>query len=252
MVAKTDNRELTSGKMSIMSHLSELRGRLLKSVIAVVIGTGIAFVFAERIFEFLKAPTGGVDLVYIEMVEMLSTYFKVSLAAGFIVAMPYLVYQLFAFVSPALTAKEKGYIYRILPAVMIMFLAGIAFAYYIALPPALNFLLTFGEGIAQPQIRIENYISIVTRLILAVGLVFETPVIIMFMSRLGLVTPQWLAARRKIWIVLSFVIAAIITPTFDPLNQTIIAVPLIVLLELSIWLAKLVRKKQPEPPSVEV
>lgn len=252
MVAKTDNREVTSGKMSIMSHLSELRGRLLKSVIAVVIGTGIAFVFAEKIFEFLKAPTGGVDLVFIEMVEMLSTYFKVSLAAGFIVAMPYLIYQLFAFVSPALTAKEKGYIYRILPAAMIMFLVGIAFAYYIALPPALNFLLTFGEGIAQPQIRIENYVSIVTRLMLAVGLVFETPVIIMFMSRLGLVTPEWLAAKRKIWVVLSFVVAAIITPTFDPLNQTIIAVPLIVLLELSIWLAKLVRKKKPEPSSVEV
>jgi sec-independent protein translocase protein TatC len=248
VVTKTDSHEATSGKMTIMSHLSELRSRLIKCVIVLLITTALAFVFAEHIFEFLKAPAGSIDLIFIEMVEMLSTYFKVSLAAGFIVAMPYFVYHLFAFVSPALTVRERGYIYRMLPAVMIMFLAGIAFAYYVACPPALKFLLTFGEGIAQPQIRIENYISIVTRLILAVGLVFETPIIIMFMSKMGLVTPEWLAARRKIWIVLSFVIAAIITPTFDPINQTIIAVPLIVLLELSIWLAKLVRKRRPESP----
>jgi sec-independent protein translocase protein TatC len=127
-----------------------------------------------------------------------------------------------------------------------MFLAGVAFAYYVALPPALGFLLNFGSGIAESQIRIENYINVVIRLILMVGLVFETPIIIMLMARLGLVTPQWLAKRRKLWIILSFVLAAIITPTFDPINQMIIAFPLIILLELSIWLSRLVYKKRGE------
>lgn len=233
--------------MPIRGHLVEVRNRLFKAVAAVIIATIFAFIFAEQIFNILKAPAGNIDLIYIEMIEMLSTYFRVSLTAGIIIAMPYLVYQLFAFASPALTTKEKRYIYWILPGVTVMFLAGIAFAYFIALPPALNFLLTFGADIAAPQIRIGNYINIVTRMLLVIGLVFETPVIVMFLVRMGLVTPKWLAARRKLWFVLAFVIAAIITPTFDPINQTIIALPLVVLLELSIWLAKLVYKKKPEP-----
>ena len=132
-----------------------------------------------------------------------------------------------------------------------MFLFGVAFAYFIALPPALNFLLKFMSDIAEPQIRISNYINIVTRLIVSVGLIFETPIIIMFLSRMGIVSPQWLARRRRLWIVLAFVIAALITPTFDPINQTIIALPLIILLELSILLAKLVYKKRAEPAPAE-
>ena len=158
-----------------------------------------------------------------------------------------LLYQLFAFASPALTPKEKRYIYMIVPAVTVMFLGGIAFAYYVALPPALGFLLHFLSNIAEPQIRISDYVNVVTRFILSVGLVFETPIIIMGLARMGVVTPKWLAARRKLWIVLAFVIAAIITPTFDPINQTIIAVPLVILLELSILLARIVYKKRGEP-----
>lgn len=252
MPAKAESKKVTAGKMPIMRHLVEMRNRVFKSVIAIVIGTVLGFIFAPQIIEFLKAPAGNIDLVFIELLENLVNYFKVSLAAGIIIAMPFLVYQLLAFVSPALTFRERKSIYMILPAVTVMFLAGIAFAYFIALPPALNFLLYgFGTEMAEPQIRIGNYITIVTRLMVAVGLVFETPVIIMFLARLGVVSPQWLAARRKLWIVLSFVLAAIITPTFDPINQSIIAVPLIILLELSILLAKLVYKKREEPSPAE-
>lgn len=252
MPAETTNHKTITNRMSIIGHLYEMRNRLVKAVAVIIVATALAFIFAEQIFDILKLPAGDINLIFIEMVEMLSTYFKVSLAAGFIISMPYLVYHLFAFVSPALTAKEKRYIYMMLPAVTVMFFAGIAFAYFIALPPALNFLLTFGEGIATAEIRVGNYVSIVTRMLVAIGLVFETPVIIMFLARMGLVTPKWLAARRKLWVVLAFVLAAIITPTFDPINQSIIAVPLIILLELSIWLAKLVYKKKPEPPPAEV
>jgi sec-independent protein translocase protein TatC len=250
--AKTESKKAPAGKMPIMRHLVELRNRIFKSVIAIIIGTVIGFIFAPQIIQFLKAPAGNIDLVFIELLENMVNYFKVSLTAGIVIAMPFLVYQLFAFASPALTIKERKYIYVILPAVMIMFLAGVAFAYFVALPPALNFLLYgFGTDIAEPQIRIGNYITIVTRMLVAIGIIFETPVIIMFLARLGVVTPKWLAARRKLWVVLAFVIAAIITPTFDPINQSIIAIPLIVLLELSILLAKLVYKKRGEPPATE-
>jgi len=247
VVAKTDSHKVTAGKMPIMLHLREMRDRLVKSVIALVIGTVIGFIFGPQIIEILKAPAGNIDLQAIELVENLTVFFKVALATGIIIAMPFLVYQLFAFVSPALTSKEKSYIYRILPFITVMFLAGVAFAYFIALPPALHFLTTFMSNVAEPQIRVSDYINVVTKMLLAVGLVFETPVIIMFLARMGIVSPQWLARRRKLWVVLAFVLAAIITPTIDPINQTIIALPLIILLELSIWLAKLVYKKKLEP-----
>jgi sec-independent protein translocase protein TatC len=246
VVTKTERMKTPAGKMPLMMHLREMRDRLVKSVIAIAIGTGIGFIFGPQIIDILKVPAGNINLQAIELVEKLSVYFKVSLAAGIIIAMPFLVYQLFAYVAPALTSKEKSYIYRILPAVTIMFLCGIAFAYFVALPPALKFLDEFMASAAETQWRLSDYVNVVTRLIVAVGLVFETPIIIMFLARMGVVSPQWLARRRKLWIILSFVIAAIITPTFDPINQTIIALPLIILLELSIFLSKFVYKKRAE------
>jgi sec-independent protein translocase protein TatC len=217
-----------------------MRDRLIKSIGALVITTTIAFVFSEQIIGLLKRPAGDIDLQAIEITENLGVFFKVSLAGGLVLAMPVLIYQLFAFVAPALTSREKRYVFTILPFVIIMFLGGVAFAYFVALPPAMDFLINFLSDQAEVQIRISNYLDVVTRLILSVGLVFETPVILMFMARMGLVTPQWLAARRKWWVIVAFIVAAIITPTFDPINQSIIAIPLILLLELSILLSRIV------------
>lgn len=231
-------------KLTVLSHLDELRRRLTKSVIAVAAGTVIAFVFASYIFYFLKLPAGNVELVFIEMTEMISTYMKVCLAAGTVISMPYLIYHLFAFVTPALTRKEKRYVYIILPWVTFMFLGGIAFAYFILLPPAINILLTFGEDIATPQIRIGNYISLVTRILLITGLIFELPVVTTFLARLGVLSPKWLAGKRRAAILLSFIVAAVATPTMDPVNQTLVAGTLIVLFEMSIWLAKIFQRRE--------
>jgi sec-independent protein translocase protein TatC len=187
------------------------------------------------------------------MTEMIGTYMKVSLAAGIILAMPYLVYQLLMFVSPALTRREKKRVYLLLPWITLMFIAGVAFGYFILIPPATSFLMTFGSNIADPMIKIGNYISIVTRLLVASGAVFETPVIILFLARLGIVKAKMLSSKRRHAIVAAFILAAIITPTFDPINQSLVALPLIVLYEISIWLAKLVQPKEalvvtPAPP----
>ncbi len=228
----------------IMTHLREMRDRLIKSVIALVITTAASFYFAEDIVEILRRPAGNIELIAIELVENISVFFKVSLAGGVILAMPILVYQLLAFIIPALTPKEKRYVFTMLPFIIFMFLCGIAFAYFVALPPALHFLTDFFTAQAATQIRISNYLSVVTRLILGLGLVFETPVIIMFLARVGVVSPQWLAGKRKVWVVLAFVIAAIVTPTPDPINQSIVAIPLILLLELSIFLSRFAYKKR--------
>ncbi|MFC2032715.1 twin-arginine translocase subunit TatC [Chloroflexota bacterium] len=233
-------------KSTLLEHLQELRKRVIKSVIAVLITTILSFVFAKQIFEFLIAPTGGIDLIYIEMTEMIGTYMKVCLASGIILGMPYLVYQFIMFLSPALTSRERKAVYLILPWITLMFAGGVVFGYYILLPPATNFLLTFGSDIATPQIKVGNYISIVTRLLLAIGLVFEMPVVTTFLARIGVITPKWLSDKRRVVIIFAFILAAIITPTFDPINQCLVAAPLVVLYEISIWLAKIFARKRQE------
>ena len=233
------------GKSSILDHLRELRQRLIKSVIAVAVASVIAFIFYEWIFYILKLPTEGLNLIYIEMTEMLGTIMKVCLIAGIILAMPYLVYHGIMFVSPALTPKEKKYVYFTLPWIALMFMGGVVFGYFVLVPPATRFLVSFGSGIASPEIRVGNYISVVARLLLAIGIVFELPVITTFLARLGVLKPKWLSDHRRTAIIFAFILAAIITPTFDPINQSLVAVPLIILYEMSIWLARLVYKRQP-------
>jgi sec-independent protein translocase protein TatC len=235
------------GRAPFMEHLKELRNRILYSAISVALGLGIGMIFGNQILYLLKLPAVDIDLVTLTLVEPVSVYFKVSLTAGIILAMPFLVYQLFAFVAPGLTPKEKRLVFTILPAITFMFLCGVAFAYFIALPPALDFLYNFNSDVAEALPSLSNYISFVTRILLVIGLVFETPLVVMGLAALGVVSPQWLAARRKWWFLLAFVIAAVATPTPDPLSQTIVAVPLILLLELGILLARMVYKKREQP-----
>ncbi len=237
-------------KLTLLGHIQELRKRLVRSVIAVVIGIIISFIFWKWIFHILILPAQNINLIFIELTEMIGIVMKVCLGAGLIIAMPYLTLQAILFIRPALTRKEAGYVYLALPWVTVMFLGGVAFGYFVLIPPAIQFLYSFGSDIATPQIIIGNYISIVTRLLLAVGLVFEMPVLSTFLARIGVIKPEWLAAKRKPAIIGAFILAAVITPTFDPINQALVAVPLIVLYEMSIWLARLVyRRKKESGPS---
>ncbi len=241
-------------KLTILGHLKELQKRIIISVIAVAITTIISFIFARQIFHILIYPAGEIELIYIEMTEMVGTYMRVCLVSGIILAMPFIIYQFIMFVAPALTPREKRTLYLILPWITLMFAGGVLFGYFVLIPPATKFLITFGSDIATPQIKIGNYISIITRLLLAIGLVFELPVVTTFLARIGIVTPKWLSSKRKAAVIFAFILAAIITPTFDPINQCLVAIPLIILYEMSIWLAKIVYRKRrqaaaPEPSS---
>ena len=238
-------------RLTLLGHLLELRHRLTMSAIVLVVAIGVSFIFAGQLFEIIKRPADNMQFVYIDVTEMMSIYMKVCLASGLVIAMPYMIYHFVMFVSPGLTSKEKKSVYLIVPWVGIMFIVGVVFGYLVLLPPALKFLLTFGTDIAVPQIRIENYVSVVVRLLLAIGLVFELPVLITFLARLGVVTSKWLANKRKWALLMAFVLAALITPTMDPINQSIVAAPLIILYEVSIWLAWLVQKRKAEAKAVE-
>ena len=235
-------------KLSLLGHFQELRKRLIRSVIAVAVAAAISFVFWKWILYILILPAGDINLIFTELTEMIGTIMRVCLASGLVLATPYVTIQAILFIRPALTKKEERYVYIILPWIALMFAGGVVFGYFILIPPAIGFLYTYGGDIATPMIKIGNYISIITRLLIAIGLVFELPVVTTFLARMGILSPQWLAGKRKIFIIVAFILAAIITPTFDPINQSLVAIPLIILFEMSIWLAKLVyrRKKEAE------
>ena len=244
-------------KTSVLSHLRELRRRLLWSVLVVVLAAFACFFFVEQIFEILKAPAGDINLIFIEMTEGFITYMKISLTGGIVLAMPFLIYQFLMFVLPALTRQERKSVFILMPLITAVFVGGLLFGYYFLLPPATGFLLTFGTEVAEAQIRMSNYVNFVTRLLLAIGIMFELPVVTSFLARMGVITSKWLAERRRIMIIFSFVLAAFITPTPDIFNQSIVAGTMIILYEISIWLAKLMQRRrtaaatEPESPTSE-
>ncbi len=229
-----------------MGHLRELRSCLFRSVIAILIALPISFLLANKVLDILMQPVPGLELVYTELTEMLGTYIKVSLYSALVFTLPFIVYQAVMFVRPALTRKEKNYLYIMLPSVFLLFTVGAVFAYFVLLPPALKFLLTFGGDIATPMIRVENYVSVLTKLIFWIGMCFEIPLVMFFLTKIGVLKPEWLSKYRRLAYILAFVLGAIITPTFDPLNQTLVAVPVILLFEFGILLSKLARRKKAE------
>lgn len=238
-------------RLTLLGHLQELRQRLIYSTLFLIITIGVSFYFAEQIFDFLLSEVPpDVPVIYTEVAEKISIYMKVCLYSGIVLALPFIIYQMVMFIRPALTRKERGYLYLLLPAVLLFFLGGAAFAYYVFLPRALDFLLG-GSYLSevQPYIKIGDYISFVVQIVFYMGLVFELPVIAFFLAKIGVVSHQWLAKQRKWAFVLAFVLAAIITPTPDPINQTIVAVPIVLLYELSIWLAWFARRKPAAAPA---
>ncbi|UCD08140.1 MAG: twin-arginine translocase subunit TatC [Dehalococcoidales bacterium] len=235
----------TEKNLSILGHFSEMRKRLIRSVVVLVIMIIVAFVFWERLVEILLIPAPeGVTLQAIKMTEMFGTTMRISLVTGAILAMPYLTYELLMFVSPALTRSEKRYVYIILPWIALMFIGGVVFAYFIMIPNITNFLLSWGADLVTPQPMFSDYINIVTRMLLVSGLVFELPVLITFLARFGIIKPQWLASKWRGAVIISFILAAIITPTPDPINQSIVAGVLIFLYGLSLLLSKLVYREK--------
>ena len=239
-------------------HLLELRRRLMWSAGCVLLTTVVAFAFHRQILRLLMEPAQGFDAlpngkpIYIDLTEFIGTAMKASLLVGLFASLPFVLYQIVMFVAPGLTPRERGYLYALMPASLLAFLAGAAFGYFILIPPMVDFLLNFGGDIASAQIRISSYISLMLTLLFWMGIVFETPIVLFFLSKIGVVTPEFLARQRRYAIVAAFILGAAITPTFDPINQSLVAVPIIVLYEVGIWLSKLGRlgRKRKTVPEV--
>lgn len=229
----------TDSKLTILEHLDELRRRLIYCVIALVVALIPCMVLANWIFQVLLVPApSDFRPVYTEMTEMLFTYFKVALLGGASLAMPVFIYQAIRFVAPGLMPGEKRYLLLLMPAAIVFFAMGLAFSYFILLPFAVKYLLTF-SGIADPMIKIGNYISFVTSLLFWVGAAFETPLVMYFLAKVGVVNHKKLAQFRKYAVLLAFVVAAVITPTPDPMTQSLVAIPLYLLFEVGVLLTRL-------------
>jgi len=237
----------------LLDHLEALRGHLMRSLIALAIGTGVGFTFAQRILDWMAEPIGGIEaLQAIEVTESVGAFMKVSLLTGFVLAFPYILLELFAFVNPGLKRRERILLLSSIPAATALFLCGVAFAYFVMLPVALPFLLNF-LGI-QTVPRPSNYISFTTNLLFWIGVAFTFPLIVFALASVGMVRAAQLVKAWRFAIVGIAVMAAAITPTVDPVNMALLMLPMIGLYGLSIVLAAIAertRRRQAAVAEVE-
>ncbi|HEY3248066.1 MAG TPA: twin-arginine translocase subunit TatC [bacterium] len=227
--------------MTIIEHLEELRLRLLIALAAFAVATGISFLFVDRLLAFLIRPVG--HLVFLGVTDAFFIRFKVAAMAGVFLSLPVVLYQIWRFVGTGLTRTERRYTLSLLPPALLLFVTGAAFAFVAILPITVRFLLSYETPTLQAMISVGSYTSFATALVLAFGLVFQLPIVILFLARLGIVTPQSLVAGRRYAILGIFVASAVLTPGTDVVSQMMMAVPTYLLYEISIWVARVVSTK---------
>ena len=236
---------MNDSPMLITDHLGEIKSRMIRWVIVLVAMTILAFVFHRWILWFLLLPAEALNPttagkpIFTELTEFWGATAKVSVLTGFALSLPFLLWQAVMFLRPGLTRTERRYLYLLIVGGLIAFASGVAFSYYVLLPPAIDFLLSFGGDVATPLIRIGSYVNLMVTLLFWMGLIFELPIVIFFLTRIGVVSTRWLGRQRRWAVLLAFVLGAAITPTFDPVNQSLVALPIIVLFEAGYWLGKI-------------
>jgi len=241
-----DNEE----KQPFMSHLEELRKRLISSAIAVGLGFSLCYFFSERIFQVLIEPLKaampeGDSLIFTALPEMFVTYLKVALVTGILLAAPYLFYQMWMFVTPGLYKHEKSLVIPFVFISSVLFVGGALFGYFVVFPFGFKFFIGFSNEYVKALPSVKQYFGFALKLLFAFGVVFELPVIIFFLTKMGIVTTALLKQKRKYAILLTFVAAAILTPP-DVITQCMMAGPLIILYEVGIIVSRFARKKEVE------
>ena len=224
--------------MSYGEHLSELRHRLLISLAALLVGAALSFWQMDWLLSWLTSSIG--KLYIIRPAGFFLAYCKIALWSGMILASPVILFELWAFLLPALSEKAKHWIWICLPLSWLLFLGGMAFSYFLVVPKSLQFLLSLGNTTMEPLISMENYLDFVLMLVLPFGFIFNVPLLMTLLLQAGMVQLRQLQRIRRYVIFISFVLAAIITPTLDVFNQCLVACPLIIAYECSLWIGKLV------------
>ncbi len=233
-----------ASSMPFLNHLEELRWRLLKSFLAIIITTIAAFYYAEQIMQFITAPLGETKLYFTEVTGSFYAFLKLSLLTGILAASPVVFYQLWAFVSPGLYNKEKMAVLPLVFVSTLLFLVGAGFCYYTVLPYSLKFLIDFAGDLLSPLITVGSYITFAGMMMLAFGICFQLPVAAYFLGRIGLINPAFLRKGRRYAVILILIFAAILTPSPDVATQLMLAVPLYLLYELSIIIVRYTGKNR--------
>ena len=234
--------------MTLADHLRELRERLLKSVIALVVGTAVGLAFAEQILKVLLAPYGPAkQLLVTSPISPLTNVFTVSVTTGAILALPFILYQALAFIFPGLLPHERRWVMIALPFGFGLFLLGVLFAFFVMLPAAVGFLTGIFPSVFNVALTPDDYIPFVAGVMFWMGVAFEMPLIIFVLAKANVINANLLKRHWRWAVVIVAVLAALITPTPDPLNMTIVMVPLLLLYGLSIILAYLARRNATVP-----
>jgi sec-independent protein translocase protein TatC len=240
----SDDQDGDVGKTGtgFLDHLAELRRRLIACLIVVALLTAVSWNFADRILALIMEPVLNLmpndsSLIYTGLPDAFSVTFKVSFWSGAVLSAPFWLYQLWAFVAPGLLPGEKAKVPALTILATVLFLAGVAFAYFLAFPITFSFFLTFSSEAMKPLLTVDRYMALVMSLVLAFAISFQLPMILMFLGRLGLVTPAFLKKQRPYAVVLIFILAAVLTPP-DVISQILLAVALLILYELSVFLVK--------------
>jgi sec-independent protein translocase protein TatC len=232
-----DAIETNELRLGLLDHLDHLRRRLTLALAGLAVATAVSFAFSGRLLTFLIAPYGE-QLQLLGPTEGIEIYFKVSLMLGGILAMPYMLYQLWLFIVPGLRRNERRLVYLFVPTATALFLLGVLFTWYVLLPAAIMFLSGFLPDVFFAEWRAREYISFATRFLFWIGVSFEMPLIIYFFARTGLLTGQLLREQWRVAIVLISILAAIVTPSVDPITMLLTMGPLTLLYGVSILTAK--------------
>ncbi|HMK36221.1 MAG TPA: twin-arginine translocase subunit TatC [Desulfomonilaceae bacterium] len=244
------------GRMPFLDHLEELRKRLIRSVTAVLIGFAVCLYFSDPLFHVLAAPIKKLlpqdsALVFTGLPDPFFIYLKVAFLGGLFLALPYILYQLWKFVYPGLHVHERKMAAPFVIFAASLFYSGGLFAYFLVFPAAFGFFLSYTSVDLRPMIAIRDYVSLVIMLMLAFGAVFETPILIVFLGLLGVVNSAMLRRGRRYFIVLAFVIAAVLSPTPDVINQTLMAIPMLLFYEVGIILMSIIEKRRKAQEELE-
>lgn len=229
------------GEMPISGHLQEFRKRLIICLAAVAAASVIAYQFVDDIIAMISAPAG--KLYFLNPTEVFFSYLEIAVCTGALVTLPILCYEIWQFVRPALAPTERHAVLWLVPFAVLLFYAGLAFSFFLVLPAAVQFFMGFSTDTLQPMFSLSSYLSFFIAFMLPFGVVFELPLILFFLGKIGIVSSSFLKRKRRILIVLAFVFAGVISPTTDVFTQTMIAVPMIVLYEVSIYLVQYVLRK---------
>jgi sec-independent protein translocase protein TatC len=227
--------------MSLVDHLQELRNRLIKAALAVAVGASASYLYAAEMVSLLTAPAG--KLYYMNPAEAFFAYIKVSVVAGFLLALPVVLYQAWAFTVPALANKERRASLFLVPSSVVLFFAGIGSSYFFVLPAGIKFFMGYASDVLQPMFSLGQYLSFVISFVLPFGFIFELPLFILVLAQFGIISSRFLIRKRKIVLLLAFVIGGVVSPTPDVVSQTMMALPLLVLYEISLRIVKYIMKK---------